>query len=259
VEVVADDGVRLRLTVAGEGTRRVLLVHGWMVSSAVWSYVIPALAGRDCTVATLDLRGAGGSDRPESGYSIERHAADVDAAVRALGWDGFAIAGHSMGGAIVQRYAVGNHRRLDAQVLVAPVPADGVDLPDSVVVEFRAATSTAENAERFMRDYVSAPLSQERWRELVADSCDVSQPAVSEGLDAWRGCRFAADLGDIHLPTLVVGGADDPNFTPQVLRDRVVSRWPGARLVVLDGANHYVPIDAPQALAQAILGFLEDR
>jgi pimeloyl-ACP methyl ester carboxylesterase len=255
VEVIADDGVRLAVAVAGEGRRRVLLVHGWMVSSAVWSEVVPALVAGGCSVATLDLRGAGRSDRPPTGYTLDRHAADVDAAVRALGWDRFTIAGHSMGGAIVQRYAARNHACLDAQVLVTPVPADGVDLPPDVVAEFRAATSTPEVAERFLRDYVSAPLSAERWRALVDDACGVSSAAVSEGLDAWRTCDFAAELGGIVLPTLVVGGAEDPNFSPAVLRDRVVSRWPGARMVVLDGANHYAPLDRPQALADAIIGF----
>jgi pimeloyl-ACP methyl ester carboxylesterase len=258
MHAVADDGVRIACTVAGEGKRRLLLVHGWMVSSAVWSDVIPALVAQGFAVAAPDLRGAGASDRPQTGYTVDRHVADMEAVVRALGWERCTVVGHSMGGAIAQRFAQRNHGLLDAQVLIAPVPADGVTLPPDVVEDFRGATASPDVAEHFLREYVSAPLSDERWRSMVADSCGVTRAAVSEGLDAWRSCAFADELDGIDVPTLVIGGADDPNFTPDVLRDRVVSRWPGARLVVLDGANHYVPTDAPAAVARAIADLLAE-
>jgi lipase len=54
------------------------------------------LAGRRPLFAP-DLRGRGDSDKPEAGYGMEGHAADVAAAMRALSIGPSVVVGHSMG------------------------------------------------------------------------------------------------------------------------------------------------------------------
>jgi pimeloyl-ACP methyl ester carboxylesterase len=59
------------------------------------------------------------------------------------------------------------------------------------------------------------------------------------------------------VPTLVIGGAHDPVFTLDLLRDRVVSPIPGARLELLE-ANHEIPSELPREFAALIDSFVAE-
>ena len=60
------NGVRLRYLIGGKGTA-VVLLHGYAETSHMWNPIMPLLAKRH-TVIVPDLRGAGGSAKPQSGY-----------------------------------------------------------------------------------------------------------------------------------------------------------------------------------------------
>src|SRR5260221_574803 len=106
MDVQIADGHHLHVRSLGEGTSATLLLHGWSVSGRVWDEVVnrwPAALGR---LLVPDLRGAGWSSKPRSGYSLDDYASDVVALVRALGLEKVAVVGHSMGGAIAQKVAL---------------------------------------------------------------------------------------------------------------------------------------------------------
>jgi haloacetate dehalogenase len=90
----------------GEGPP-VLLLHGFPQTHAMWAPVAEELA-RDHTVVCTDLRGYGGSGRPESGadhagYSFRAMASDQVAVMAELGFDEFAVAGHDRGARVTHR------------------------------------------------------------------------------------------------------------------------------------------------------------
>jgi pimeloyl-ACP methyl ester carboxylesterase len=74
-------------------------------------------------------------------------------------------------------------------------------------------------------------------------------------MTACIGSSFADRLGDVATPTLVVGGAHDPMFTPDGLRATMVDAIPRARLALLD-CSHEVPLERPRELAGLIEAFL---
>jgi pimeloyl-ACP methyl ester carboxylesterase len=57
------------------------------------------------------------------------------------------------------------------------------------------------------------------------------------------------------MPVLVVNGADDPFTTPAQAR-ALAERVPGARYVEIADCGHLPPLEAPDACAAAIAGFL---
>src|SRR5437879_5461537 len=66
--VAAANGVKLHYLEAGQGPDTpVVLLHGYAETSHMWMPLIPRLAATR-TVIAPDLRGAGGSTRPDSGY-----------------------------------------------------------------------------------------------------------------------------------------------------------------------------------------------
>lgn len=95
------DGVRIAYQVRGEGTPLVLLAgqannHHW------WDGVRDDFHAERSTV-TVDYRGTGESDKPDSPYSTEIFAQDVIAVLDALGIDRADVYGTSMGGRVGQR------------------------------------------------------------------------------------------------------------------------------------------------------------
>lgn len=97
------NGVRLHYTIAGDGSP-VVLLHGYAETSHMWRPVIAELA-RNHTVIAPDLRGAGGSEKPETGYDKKTLAQDIHALVASLGFQRVAIVGHDIGLMVAYAYA----------------------------------------------------------------------------------------------------------------------------------------------------------
>ena len=70
--LVDTNGIRLRVAQAGKGPL-IVLVHGWPESWYSWRHQIPPVAAAGYRVAAVDVRGYGGSDKPEpiEAYSIK--------------------------------------------------------------------------------------------------------------------------------------------------------------------------------------------
>jgi len=78
----------------------VLALHGWLDNAASFEPLAPLLDG--IRLVTLDLPGHGHSDHrpPGTQYHFVDYVEDVLGAADALGWDQFALLGHSLGGAV---------------------------------------------------------------------------------------------------------------------------------------------------------------
>jgi haloacetate dehalogenase len=106
---IATDEVSLRVRHGGSGPP-LLLLHGFPQTHAMWAQVAPRLAKR-FTVIAPDLRGYGGSSKPETTadhepYSKRAMARDQIALMRHFGFERFAIAGHDRGGRCAYRLAL---------------------------------------------------------------------------------------------------------------------------------------------------------
>src|SRR5438309_4707920 len=97
------NGVRLHYFIGGEGSP-VVLLHGHAQTSAMWKPVMPLLA-KTHTVIVTDLRGAGDSTTPESGYDKKNMAVDIHDLVTSLGFKRASIVGHDIGLMVAYAYA----------------------------------------------------------------------------------------------------------------------------------------------------------
>ncbi|WP_442920568.1 alpha/beta fold hydrolase [Massilia sp. S19_KUP03_FR1] len=97
------NGVRLHYLVAGKGAP-VILLHGYAETSHMWRPLIKQLAKTNLVIAP-DLRGAGASDAPETGYAKADMARDIHALAGALKLGPAAVAGHDIGLMVAYAYA----------------------------------------------------------------------------------------------------------------------------------------------------------
>lgn len=97
------NGVRLHYLVAGKGDP-VVLLHGYAETSRMWRPLMKELAKTHLVIAP-DLRGAGSSEAPPSGYSKAALAKDIHALVTSLKLGPIKLAGHDIGLMVAYAYA----------------------------------------------------------------------------------------------------------------------------------------------------------
>jgi pimeloyl-ACP methyl ester carboxylesterase len=109
--------------VRGGRGKTLVLLHGYPQTWYMWRRVLPALA-EHYTVIAPDLRGAGGSDAPASGYDKKTLAGDVHGLLTQLGLNrDVSVVGHDIGTMVAYAYAAAHRDEVSKLVLTeAPIP-----------------------------------------------------------------------------------------------------------------------------------------
>lgn len=244
----------LHVEVTGEG-EPVLLVMGLGMNATGWWRTVPVLAAAGLRVIAFDNRGVGRSSVPPGPYSVTRMADDCAAVLDAAGEASAHVYGISLGGMIAQELVLRHPSRVRSLVLGATTPGGrrAVPLSGDVRAFFeRRADMPAEEAVWASVPYNYGPRTRERGGERIAE--DVAQrlrfPIEPEGYRAQLAAALDHSalerLGEVRAPTLVLHGDADVMVPPgngELLAEAIT----GAELVMLEGAGHLYPTDAPEA------------
>jgi pimeloyl-ACP methyl ester carboxylesterase len=274
------DGFALEYDRAGSGPA-VVLLHGWPGSRSDHGSVA-ALLGGDADVVVPDLRGFGGSDRhdrpPSEAYSADAQADSVCGLIEELELDRPVIAGYDVGSRVAQTVARRRPDDVRALVLAPPLPGVGARvLEPQAQREFwyqpfhqlELSEALIDGDARAVRAYLEhfwshwsgpgwtvAPERLDALTELYA------RPGAFRASIGWYRAgagtvakalaeRPPAPLDRVAVPTTVLWPEHDPLF-PLAWSDRIDEFFADVALTVLDGIGHYVPIEAPDAMAGAI-------
>jgi pimeloyl-ACP methyl ester carboxylesterase len=139
--VSVDNGsVRLNVAVAGHGPL-ILCVHGWPELSYSWRHQIAHFAARGYQVAALDVRGYGGSSKPQpvEAYTLRHLARDVAAVIDRLGLGEATLFGHDWGAPIAWMTALLHPDRVSAVALLSVpyIPLGGMSFIDMMKVAYQ--------------------------------------------------------------------------------------------------------------------------
>lgn len=259
----------LSVAEAGRGGRPLLLVHGFTGAKEDFADWMDAFAADGWWVVAPDLRGHGSSSQPagEEAYDLATFSADLLALADHLGWDRFALLGHSMGGMIAQELVLDHPGRVERLVLmdthhgppeafdratvelgVALLRAEGlpalVAMIDELVAGNRSATEERMRATR--PGYVEA-------NERKVHACSPEMYAsMALGLTS-RPDRLA-ELATLAVPTRVVVGEHDVDFL--AASHRLAEAIPGADLVVIPDGAHSPQVESPEAWWRAVAPWL---
>jgi len=252
VNVDADwKAVRVHARRMGEEGPTTVFVHGWATTSQVWAPVLERWHTFTGTALAIDLPGVGWSSKPPTGYTIERWATALAQFIESL--DGpVVLVGHSMGGLISQRAALLLGGRLQRLILVSPVPASGVPLPQAAVQGFEALAGTRAGMAQVLSSMMVTPPSGGGFDRLVDASASVSDAAYVEGLRAWTSASFAEELAALTVPTRVLCGAQEQPLSPDLLRNTVLRHIPGSTLATIPGVGHYPQLEDTDAFCDAL-------
>jgi pimeloyl-ACP methyl ester carboxylesterase len=224
---------------------------------------------------TLDHRGHGESDKPQTGYRWEAFGADFVGFLDALELENVLAVGHSKGGTAIAAAAAAGTRRLSRAVLIEPVlfPTPSALEPvwesplaigarrrrqvwptrDAMFQALRERLPFATWAEEFVRLYVD---------HGVADRPDGQVELRCPGDVEAQVYAYApmsdsfAFLEHLEIPTLLIRGENSPGLG-QTDAAEALRRLPNGTLLTVPQCGHFVPMERPVELADALLRYFQ--
>jgi pimeloyl-ACP methyl ester carboxylesterase len=265
------NGVRLHYFIGGKGSA-VVLLHGYTETSHMWLPIMPLLA-ENHTVIVPDLRGAGESSKPESGYDKKNMAVDIRDLTMSLGFDHVSIVGHDIGLMVAYAYAAQFPQGTDRLLLMdAFLPGIGnwKDvwlMRDLWHFHFYGKTPLAlvKGRERiyfehFWNDFAADPSHSIPEADRRFYTKAYAQPGgMQAGFEYFR--NFEQDAKDfaelskspLPMPVLVLTGEKaSGNF----LIDQAKLVATNVQGQVIPGSGHWLMEEAPQVVIPAITNFI---
>lgn len=264
-----------------------VMVHGWMDTSASFQFMVDALRQQpgwaDRPIVAIDWRGFGLTETPQTdSYFFADYLGDLDFLLDELApGQQIDLLGHSMGGNVVMLYAGVRSERIRRLVNL-----EGFGMP---------ATEAQEAPERYIKwlDELKKPVQLKDYatQEEVARRLQANNPRLRTSFALWLAGHWASKQGErwvinadpahkrpqpilyrveevlaflqrIQCPVLFVEGAQtlyfmlfNSKFSREEFLDRV-KLVPDFRLESIDDAGHMLHHDQPEALAVHIANFL---
>lgn len=267
------NGLRMNYLTLGSGPPMILL-HGFPQTSRQWRHIAPRLAER-FTVIAPDYRGAGRSDRPQTGYDKRTMAGDIHALVTLLGHDKVTMVGHDIGGMIAYAYAA-QFRDAVSKLVVLDVPIPGTSQFDRIVADPRAwhmpFHMVPDVPEMLIagreRAYLATFFSSKTLNSAAFSESDIDEyssiyaapGAMRAGLEIYRA--FARDRADnkesmqhkLSIPVLTLGGVGSAG--EQAMREMMLELAEDVTAFGVPDSGHYVAEENPDFVVERILEFV---
>ncbi|MEJ7747293.1 MAG: alpha/beta hydrolase [Luteimonas sp.] len=254
---------------------RVLALHGWLDNAA--SFVPLSQHLHDVDLVAIDLPGHGRSAHlpPGADYSFAGAVNAVLDSADALGWDEFALLGHSMGAGIGSLVAAACPQRITRFVAIEALGALA-EVPERTVERMRDAIAAARALPgkrlRVFPDIdmaVRARMQSNGLSEPAARLLAVRGVRAVQGGHTWSSdpqltlptmqrmteAQISNLVAGIACPTRVIFANPAQVYLPDALRRARVALLPRGELIVLDG-THHLHMEDPRAVAAAIGDFL---
>ena len=258
------DGATLEYESVGSGPP-VVLIHGAFIADTFTPLISePALAGRFRFIR-YSRRGSAGSSRTPGIRSVEQQAADCLALLERLSVGRAHVLGHSYGGCVALQMALDSPERVHTLALLEPAlmigeSADSYrDALQAGAQRFKtagAATALDESLRARWPEYRSRigavlPTALEQALRDAATSFESDLPS----LFAWRFSDQQA--ASLSVPTLAVLGGKSNALWPRFgeTQNWLLSHLQACEGFVLDGATHFLQVEDPEGMAEALARF----
>lgn len=246
----------------------IVFVHGYQSDARIWWPVLTRLPDQVRAIA-LDLPGHGKSGKPFTTYTIPFYGRFLaHFLARLQGGSPATLVGVSLGGAIVAYTALLVPERVNRLVIV-----DGLGMGRTP--PWRQVRLFSHFLPLVIHQAMGKPSRYETyrfWQEvLFADPSRVTDPMISEALEAQRQSRLASlltglalSLPSAHLypqlhrlrpPTLLIWGVNDRLFPPHH-GEEAAGRIPAAHLTVIPRAGHLPMLEQTEAFLAVLNEFL---
>jgi pimeloyl-ACP methyl ester carboxylesterase len=237
--------------------KTLVFVHGYLGGGSQWAAQKIAFSDQ-FQVITPDLPGFGDNSRSATPDTIRGFAINVFRQLDALGVHRFHLAGHSMGGMIVQEMVAMAAERIEKLVLYSTGPLglmpgcfETIDASRRAVTEQGVeATARRIAATWFMRG--ESAQGYDICTTLATRATRQAALASLSAMESWSG---VSALPGITSPTLVLwGDGDRACLWPQP--EQLWHDIKGAKLAVIPGCAHAIHLEKPHLFNATLADFL---
>jgi pimeloyl-ACP methyl ester carboxylesterase len=257
---------RIYYEIAGEG-QPLVMIHAGVADSRQWNNEFAYFAPR-FRVLRYDMRGYGKSQPVEGEFS---HLQDLEALLDHLGLDQpLVLMGCSMAGTLVMDFTLERPSRVKALIMVDSGPSGlALDVPESDLFEEAEKAYQAGDLDRvaeiethiwFDGEERDPTQVNQAMRRLAYEMNRTALSHEAKGL----GKRLpntqapaAERLDEIHIPLLIIAGAQDEPYT-HAAAAHMVEKIPSARSVVIQDAAHMPNMDHPDEFQRLVAAFLDE-
>ncbi len=223
------------------------MIHGAGGSTATWFLQHRGLSD-GLHVVALDLNGHGRTQDRLDENLVDSYLEDIDSV--AAQYEKPIIAGHSMGGALAQLYALQNLDRLSGLVLVAT----GAKLRVSNMV-FELLDTDFEGYLGAVEEFMfHKNTSKELIEASIAEVRKCPVPIIRRDFELCNAFSVMDRLKKIQIPTLIIVGAQDM-MTPVKYSQYLLSQIENSKLLVIENAGHSVMLEQSSKVNQEILSW----
>ncbi len=273
------DGVELQVAVwPGHGGKDVLCIHGLTANCRGFDLLAAAMTPPHTTLA-FDLRGRGNSEKPQEGYSVDRHCRDILCLMNNLGIKRPVLLGHSLGALIALAFAAENPSAVDRMILIDGGGVLSEAQREKVLAGIRPSLERLGKRFPTVEDYLTAlkntPFFQP-WNSYLEQyfryEIEVTNQGVGAGIEAahileeiknMQAVAPTALYPRILCPVLILRAtrgmlADDDILLPEEAVQSMLQDMARAECVDIHGADHYSILFRSHPLRdQAIRSFLD--
>ena len=244
----------------GEGFP-VIMVHGLGLNRGMWQWQRDALAA-EFRVIEYDLLGHGESARPQGACTMEQMLGQLLELMDSLAISRCALVGFSLGGLIVQAFALAYPARVAALGIMNAAHGRSDDERAALMVRVNqsrqqgpAATVDAALERWFTANFAeNNPETLSKVRNWVTANDSTVYPELYHLL-AHADIDLEQAISAIRCPALVITGEEDYGNSPAMSR-RIAELIPGAELAILTGLRHMALVEDPAQVNKLLLPFL---
>ena len=243
--------------VIGTGPAHVLIIHDFFCDTTSYEAIIPYLDPERHTYCLADLRGYGKSMGMTGTYTIDEIAQDLITLTNYLGWKQFQAIGHSMGGQFIQYLALRHPERVQSLIAITPVPPCGSPVLPEVAENIKAAAKGNQAiAHGIMQWIIGERMGQGFIRFKLSSWYATSTEAARLGyFQTFSQTNFSQEVEGSTIPLLVIAGENDPSYSADSLKNRMLCHYPNSRVEIVPNASHYPIQESPTYLVGLIEKF----
>ncbi len=245
-----------------------MAIHGLTVNHTC-SYPMAEVLPPQHRLIAYDLRGRGGSAKPERGYDLNIHGADLLGLLDHFGIERALLMGHSLGAHIAVRFAAHHPDRVARLVLFDGGLDVRAEVLDSLAPAINRLGVEFPSLEAFLAMVRGLPMFAGRWnrhleRYFTYDvepgpgggvRSKVARHAIEEEVANLQRTRLWVWHHKIAAPTLLLRAPDgllrdDDCLMTQDEADAMAHAIPHCQLVIVPGTNHYTILLGDNAVVQ---------
>ena len=242
----------LNYTVKGQGNKNIVLLHGWGGSMESLQGLQDELAKTGAyRVYNIELPGFGESNIPKGKvFTLDDYVSSIDLFISTNIINKPVLVGHSFGGKIALAYTIRKEDKVRNLVLIN---SSGLK-PKNSFKRYALLLPTKTFGLLFslpVLNKIKSPIRAVYYKLIVRERDYLRSKELQETLKNVLKINLDVRIDKINVDTLLIWGEKD-SYTPLWMGERLSKLLPNARLEVIQGAKHNLPLVNPQIVASMI-------